>query len=134
MTERDVLRDTRLLLAEEFKDGVFFRNSTGMTDTIGIRKADIQRWISLVPAHIGQEMRVALSKAYAMRFGLAPGSSDLIGCVRGRFCAPEAKYGRGVAKAEQLLFQELVRSKGGIAFTFWEPEECVRMLKEELEK
>lgn len=134
MTERDVLRDTRLLLANEFRNGVFWRNSTGMADAIGIRRSDIESWIRSAQGPLRVAMQVALGKAHRMRFGLAPGSSDLIGCVDGRFVAPEAKYGSGRASKEQEMFQALVQAKGGVAFTFWTPEECVEILRKELQK
>lgn len=50
-------------------------------------------------------------------FGLAPGSSDLIGLVapHGRFLALEIKSARGYVRPEQRLFCDLVRSVGGVA-------------------
>lgn len=53
-----------------------------------------------------------------IRFGLAVGSSDLIGfCMRGGvavFLAVEVKSAKGRATPEQLLFLEGVRLSGGI--------------------
>lgn len=50
-----------------------------------------------------------------VRFGLAVGSSDLIGLVDGRFCALEVKAAKGKASPEQLRFMSLVRRVGGFA-------------------
>ena len=62
-----------------------------------------------------------------VRYGLAPGSSDLIGIVQldvaaladgarpGRFLALEVKAGRRRETPEQRLFLALVRRRGGYA-------------------
>ncbi|HWT29372.1 MAG TPA: VRR-NUC domain-containing protein [Methylophilaceae bacterium] len=51
-----------------------------------------------------------------IRFGLAVGSSDLIGVTKdGRFLAIECKTDSGRATDEQLNFISLVRSMGGRA-------------------
>ena len=62
-----------------------------------------------------------------VRFGLAPGSSDLIGLRRVRigpehvgmdlavFAAVEVKDARGRASPEQVRFVEVVRDLGGLA-------------------
>lgn len=60
-----------------------------------------------------------------VKYGLAKGSSDLIGILSpsGRFVALEAKTGDAVTTAEQKLFVALVRKMGGFA--------CVVRSKEE---
>lgn len=52
-----------------------------------------------------------------LRYGLAVGSSDLIGLVRpsGRFVALEVKSPRGQVSREQAMFLALVESMGGVA-------------------
>lgn len=129
MTERDVLDQTRLLLAQEVKEGVFWRNSTGMTDMVGIRKEDLLKWAAMAPPQLGTLIRAAVGRAHAMRFGLAKGSSDLIGCVDGRFGALEAKFGKGKLRPEQALFLDLVKAKGGFGGTFWSPEEALEIVR-----
>lgn len=50
-----------------------------------------------------------------VRFGLCPGSGDIIGIVAGgRFASIEVKDGARVTK-EQAAFVDLVRAKGGVA-------------------
>lgn len=63
---------------------------------------------------------VAIEGARRVRYGLAPGSADLIGVVTmpsgvGRFLALEVKTDKGRARAEQLTFLDLVRRRGGFA-------------------
>jgi len=52
-----------------------------------------------------------------VRFGLAVGSSDLVGIVRprGRWLAIEVKSEHGRPTREQLAFIEMVRRMGGVA-------------------
>lgn len=49
------------------------------------------------------------------RYGLAPGSADLVGVLNGRFFALEVKTATGRVGAEQRLWMNLVRSVGGFA-------------------
>jgi hypothetical protein len=63
---------------------------------------------------------VAIEGSRRVRYGLAPGSADLIGVVTmpngvGRFVALEVKTDKGRARAEQLTFLDLVRRRGGFA-------------------
>jgi hypothetical protein len=58
---------------------------------------------------------VATFQDRPVRYGLANGSSDLIGIVAGRFVALEVKTLTGRASDEQNLFLNLVRQKGGFA-------------------
>jgi hypothetical protein len=50
-----------------------------------------------------------------LRFGLCPGSSDLIGIADGLFLAVECKLRSGRLSAEQIRFLQLVYDRGGIA-------------------
>jgi hypothetical protein len=61
-----------------------------------------------------------------IRYGLAVGSSDLIGILRGsgRFVALEVKTDTGRPKPEQILFIELVRQCGGFACIVRSPDEA----------
>lgn len=47
------------------------------------------------------------------RFGLCPGSADLIGVCDGRFIGLEVKSDRGRSSPDQVRWAELIRSKGG---------------------
>lgn len=49
------------------------------------------------------------------RYGLAPGSADLVGLLNGRFFALEVKTPTGRLQPEQKLWMELVRRTGGFA-------------------
>ena len=49
------------------------------------------------------------------RYGLAPGSADLVGLLNGRFFALEVKTPTGRLRPEQKLWMELVRRAGGFA-------------------
>jgi hypothetical protein len=67
------------------------------------------------------------SVGHHVRYGLCPGSSDLIGwrtrvihpvdvgCEWAVFCALEAKHGRGRLSPEQQAFIDAVRRSGGLA-------------------
>ena len=69
-----------------------------------------------------------------VRYGLVPGSSDLIGIYRGRFVAVEIKRpgGRTNPKRAKLqrLFRELVRASGGYAIVVSSVDEFLRLMKE----
>jgi hypothetical protein len=66
---------------------------------------------------VGAGERKIGSKTIHTRYGLAVGSSDLIGLLApsGRFLALEVKTETGRVSADQTLFINLVRSKGGFA-------------------
>jgi hypothetical protein len=49
------------------------------------------------------------------RYGLAPGSADLVGILDGRFFALEVKTPTGRLRPDQKLWMELVRRTGGFA-------------------
>lgn len=82
--------------------------------------------------HIQDEIRLALSdepglvlwrnnsgvaehRGQRVRYGLAVGSADLIGCLDGRFIALEVKTAVGRASLEQRQWLDLVRRHGGFA-------------------
>jgi hypothetical protein len=58
---------------------------------------------------------VAELRGARVRYGLAVGSADLIGCLSGRFVALEVKTPVGRASQEQRLWLALVRRNGGFA-------------------
>lgn len=43
-----------------------------------------------------------------------PGTSDILGCMRGRFFAIEVKSKKGVVSEDQTAFMEWIRLSGGI--------------------
>jgi len=97
VAEPELQRDIRLALSRE-RDLVIWRNNVGV-------------------AQHGQ---------HRVRYGLALGSSDLIGILSpGRFIALEVKSPRGRATEEQQLFAELVRARGGFAATVRSVEEAL---------
>jgi hypothetical protein len=48
-----------------------------------------------------------------VKYGL-PGSSDILGCVKGRFIGIEAKVGRDRQRENQSFFALAVRNAGGL--------------------
>jgi hypothetical protein len=100
-----------------------------------MREQDIQRLIMLALSEAGCLIfrnNVGVLKNAAgipIRFGLAVGSSDLIGIAPGgRFLAVEIKTPTGKATPEQLRFIEAVRSRGGIAGIARSPAEALALL------
>ena len=100
-----------------------------------MREQDIQRLIMLALSEAGCLIfrnNVGVLKNAAgipIRFGLAVGSSDLIGIAPGgRFLAVEIKTPTGKATPEQLLFIEAVRARGGIAGIARSPAEALALL------
>jgi penicillin-binding protein-related factor A (putative recombinase) len=65
-------------------------------------------------------------------FGLAPGSADLIGWVRGRFLSIEVKSAMGRVRPDQQNWMNVVNSHGGIAFVARSAEEAVQLLEQHL--
>jgi hypothetical protein len=92
MTEAEILRAVQLRIGAR-PDCRVFRNSVGVARD---------------------------QSGQVIRFGLAPGSSDLIGwvtrkaCGCARFFAPEIKSETGRQTPEQKLFERAVLSAGGI--------------------
>lgn len=73
--------------------------------------------------------QVTLGNARMIRFGLAVGSSDIVGIAPGgRFLAVEVKTKTGRARPEQLTFIEAVRNAGGLAGIARSPEEALELL------
>lgn len=100
-----------------------------------MREQDIQRLIMLTLSEAGCLIfrnNVGVLKNAAgipIRFGLAVGSSDLIGIAPGgRFLAVEIKTPTGKATPEQLRFIEAVRARGGIAGIARSPAEALALL------
>lgn len=58
---------------------------------------------------------VAEHRGARVRYGLAVGSADLIGCLGGRFVALEVKAAAGRVAPEQRQWLDLVRRNGGFA-------------------
>jgi hypothetical protein len=86
MSEGHIQDEIRLALSDE-RDLVLWRNNSGVAEHRGAR----------------------------VRYGLATGSADLIGCLDGRFIALEVKTSTGRATPEQRLWLDLVRRHGGFA-------------------
>lgn len=100
-----------------------------------MKEQDIQRLIMLALSEAGCLIfrnNVGVLKNAAgipIRFGLAVGSSDLIGIAPGgRFLAVEIKTPTGKATPEQLRFIEAVRARGGIAGIARSPAEALALL------
>lgn len=100
-----------------------------------MKESDIQRLIMLALSESGCLIfrnNVGVLKNAAgipIRFGLAVGSSDLIGIAPGgRFLAVEIKTPTGKATPEQLRFIEAVRARGGIAGIARSPAEALALL------
>lgn len=51
--------------------------------------------------------------------GAEKGTSDIIGCYKGRYFAIEAKVGKNKPTPAQETFLQAVREAGGIAFVAW---------------
>ena len=74
--------------------------------------------------------QVTLTNARMMRFGLAVGSSDIIGIAPcGRFLAVEIKTSKGRATKEQLRFIDAVNSAGGIAGVCKSADEALNLIR-----
>lgn len=100
-----------------------------------MKESDIQRLIMLAMSEAGCLIfrnNVGVLKNAAgipIRFGLAVGSSDLIGIAPGgRFLAVEIKTPTGKATPEQLRFIEAVRARGGVAGIARSPAEALALL------
>lgn len=59
-----------------------------------------------------------------VRYGLAPGSADLVGVLGGRFVALEIKTPAGRLSPEQRAWLGLVRARGGFAAVVRSVEEA----------
>lgn len=73
------------------------------------------------------------------RFGLCPGSSDLVGILTtpthgGRFFALEIKCGRGRLTKEQERWLEMIRGRGGVAMVAYSVAEAIEGVEKEAAK
>lgn len=102
MTESDIQQSIRLALGRD-RDVVLWRNSVGVAQTPDGR---------------------------SQRFGLCPGSSDLVGIgPGGRFLAIEVKTNHGRVAPDQARFVDLVRARGGIAGICRSVEDAVALVQ-----
>ena len=69
-------------------------------------------------------------RGQVVRYGLAPGSCDLIGLVQGRFFALEVKSERGKCTPEQIAFIDLINKNGGFARVVRTIDEAIRYVNE----
>lgn len=79
------------------------------------------------------ETGVAEVRGQKITYGLAVGSSDLIGIANGRFIALEVKTARGRLSDDQRMFLNLVNARGGFGAVSRSPEEAlaaIRMAKD----
>jgi hypothetical protein len=95
MSEGQIQDAIRLALTDE-QGLVLWRNNTGVAEHRGAR----------------------------VRYGLAVGSADLIGCLDGRFVALEVKTATGRVAPEQRQWLDLVRRHGGFACVVRSVEEA----------
>ena len=101
-----------------------------------MKENDIQREIRLA---LGKDPRVVLwrnnvgfASDTRVRYGLAPGSADLVGLSNtGRFIAIEVKTpgGRGLSD-EQRMWLDLVRRMGGVAGVARSVDEALALVEE----
>ena len=74
--------------------------------------------------------QVTLTDARMIRFGLAVGSSDIIGISpTGKFLALEVKTSKGRATKEQLRFIEAVNNAGGKAGIARSVEDALKLIR-----
>lgn len=108
MTRESILQQQiRLALGQE-SDVVLFRNNVGQATYWDDRA--------------GRVMHV--------RYGLAPGSADLIGIgPGGRFVSLELKGRRGLASADQERWLQLVERRGGAAAIVRSVEEALAFIE-----
>ena len=74
--------------------------------------------------------QVTLTNARMIRFGLAVGSSDIVGIAPcGRFIAIEIKTSKGRPTKEQLRFIEAVNNAGGKAGIARSVEDALKLIR-----
>jgi hypothetical protein len=66
---------------------------------------------------------------FTVKTGLAIGSSDLVGCLAGRFGGLEGKTGNAQLEPHQRQWHQLVQSKGGFAAVFRSVEEFLAAIE-----
>lgn len=70
------------------------------------------------------------ARGIPVKFGLCPGSSDLIGIdPEGRFLAVEVKQPKGKVTAKQQQFIEAVRAAGGVAGVARSVEDALEIIR-----
>jgi hypothetical protein len=122
-SEKAILNSTLIELSKAFHpDGMFWRNNTG-TAWNGEK----------VRAGVGQMIRVEtgmviLRNARIISFGL-PGSSDILGCLNGRFVAPETKTRTGAQRETQINFEKAFRRAGGLYILGRSDEEIIEQVR-----
>lgn len=121
------LREIQLALSRQARHARLFYNPVG------------QGWTGRLVS--SREGFVQLDRARPVTFGLAPGSSDLVGLTTitvtqdmvgqpiAVFTAAEVKNGRGRLESGQLNFVEFVRKAGGFADVVRTPEEAIRLVR-----
>lgn len=67
-----------------------------------------------------------------IRYGL-PGSSDIVGCLAGRWVGIEVKTETGKQRDAQIAFQRVIEVAGGIYIVARSPEEAVDQLRARIE-
>lgn len=105
MTESQIQDRIRLVLGAD-PAGAWWRNN------VGVAKTD---------------------RGATVRFGLFPGSADLIGLFRGRFVAVEVKTPIGRQSADQRRWQAVVEMHGGV-YALVRSEDDARALLAELHR
>jgi hypothetical protein len=65
-----------------------------------------------------------------VRYGLCPGSSDIIGLYNGRFFALEVKTARGEVSGSQFAFLKAVQTNGGLGRVVRSVEEAKGVFNE----
>jgi hypothetical protein len=106
MTEAQILAAIRLALGR-IPDLVLWRNTTGVTS----------------------EFDPKTHETRTIRYGLAPGGADLVGCLAGRFIGLEVKTDTGRPTDEQSRWLDLVRLKGGFAAIVRSPAEALAAIE-----
>lgn len=92
------------------------------------RNATARAWVGRLKGYTSAGDAV-ISDAKQLLFGLAEGSSDLVGITPcGRFLAVEVKSREGGERDNQERFRRAVNRAGGIAYIARSPEEAVSQL------
>ena len=62
-----------------------------------------------------------------IRYGLV-GSADVLGISNGRFIAAEIKIGKDKQRAEQIAFQKMIETNGGLYFLIRSEDDIKKMV------
>jgi hypothetical protein len=106
VTEGQIQDQVRLILGAD-RASVWWRNNVGVAETVRGNK---------------------------IKFGLFPGSADLIGCFRGRFVGVELKTPVGRQSPEQKKWQHQVEERGGGIYAIVRSEDDAHALLAELHR